>query len=93
MGTPIGLVLLFLMAIAPVLPWRKAGTERLRERLFWLMWCGVGALAFAVLVGATGFAPLLAFTGRPAGGAAVRQLYLATCRQGYRTCWAAPTAG
>src|SRR5687768_1676103 len=31
---PIGIVLLFLMSIAPVLPWRKASTELLRERLF-----------------------------------------------------------
>ncbi|MCB0979224.1 MAG: heme lyase CcmF/NrfE family subunit [Acidimicrobiaceae bacterium] len=85
MGTPIGLVLLFLMAIAPVLPWRKAGTELLRDRLFWPAWSGAGALALAVLVGATGFAPLLAFTMAGfAGGAAVRQLFLATRRQGYR---------
>ena len=31
---PIGIVLLFLMAVAPVLPWRKASGELLRERLF-----------------------------------------------------------
>src|SRR5690606_1042279 len=35
LSMPIGLMLLFLMAIAPVLPWRKASTELLRERLFW----------------------------------------------------------
>ena len=40
MSQPIGLVLLFLMAVAPVLPWRKASGELLRDRLFWPAWCG-----------------------------------------------------
>ena len=40
LSTPIGMALLFLMAVAPVLPWRKASTELLRERLFWPAWCG-----------------------------------------------------
>ena len=31
LSTPIGLTLLFLMGVAPVLPWRKASTELLRE--------------------------------------------------------------
>lgn len=85
MSTPLGLMLLFLMGIAPVLPWRKASTELLRDRLFWPAWAGVGALAFAVLVGATGWAPLLAFgLAGFAGGAAIRQLVLATRRQGWR---------
>ena len=35
MITPIALTLLFLMAVAPVLPWRKASGELLRQRLFW----------------------------------------------------------
>ena len=35
LSTPIGLALLFLMAVAPVLPWRKASLELLRDRLFW----------------------------------------------------------
>ena len=37
---PIGLTLLFLMAVAPVLPWRKASTELLSQRLFWPAWAG-----------------------------------------------------
>lgn len=83
--TPIGLVLLFLMGVAPVLPWRKASTELLRERLFWPAWMGAGALVFAVVVGADGWAPLLAFgLAGFAGGAALRQLVLATRRQGWR---------
>ena len=48
LSMPIGLTLLFLMAVAPVLPWRKASTELLRDRLFWPAWCGVGALGVAV---------------------------------------------
>ena len=85
MAQPIGLVLLFLMAVAPALPWRKASGELLRDRLFWPAWCGAGALGFSVLVGATGYMPLLAFTMAGfAAGAALRQLVLATRRQGYR---------
>ena len=85
MSQPIGLVLLFLMAVAPALPWRKASGELLRQRLFWPAWCGAGALIFSVAVGATGFTPLLAFTMAGfASGAALRQLVLATRRQGYR---------
>ena len=34
-------------AVAPVLPWRKASTELLRERLFVPAWCGALALAVA----------------------------------------------
>jgi len=85
MTQPIGLVLLFLMAVAPALPWRKASGELLRDRLFWPAWGGAGALGFSVLVGATGFTPLLAFAlAGFAAGAALRQLVLATRRQGYR---------
>ena len=85
MSMPIGFVLLFLMAIAPVLPWRKASLETLGTRLLWPAWVGVGTLAVAVAVGARGFAPLLAFLlAGFAGGAAVRQLVLATRRQGVR---------
>lgn len=85
MSRPIGLVLLFLMAIAPALPWRKASGELLRDRLFWPAWCGVGTLALAVVLGGDGFAPLLAFgLAGFASGAAIRQLILATRRQGWR---------
>jgi cytochrome c-type biogenesis protein CcmF len=82
---PIGIAMLTLMAIAPVLPWRKASGELLSKRLFWPAWCGIGALAFSVFVGATGFAPLLAFgLGGFATGSALRQVVLATRRQGWR---------
>lgn len=85
LAAPLGLVMLFLMGVAPVLPWRKASGELLRERLFWPAWCGAGALALAVLTGATGWRPLLAFgLAGFAAGAAGRQLVLATRRQGWR---------
>ena len=85
MTMPLGLLLLFLMAIAPVLPWRKASGELLSQRLLWPAWAGAGALVVAVVAGARGVAPLVAFgLGGFAGGAAVRQVVLATRRQGWR---------
>ncbi|HEV8296307.1 MAG TPA: heme lyase CcmF/NrfE family subunit [Acidimicrobiales bacterium] len=85
MTMPIGLLLLFLMSIAPVLPWRKASAELLSQRLFWPACAGLAAIAIAVVVGARGFAPVLAFgLGGFAGGAALRQIVLASRRQGWR---------
>ncbi len=85
LSQPIGLVLLFLMCVAPVLPWRKASGELLSQRLFWPAWIGTGTLVLAVVLGATGLAALLTFgLGGFAGGAALRQLVLATRRQGWR---------
>ena len=84
MTMPIGFVLLFLMAVAPVLPWRKASAGVLSDRLIRPAWSGVGAIVLSVLAGARGWAPLLAFgLGGFAGGAALRQLVLATRRQGW----------
>ncbi len=85
MTMPIGLLLLFLMAIAPVLPWRKASEELLRVRLFWPAVAGVVAVLVTVVTGSRGLAPVLAFgLGGFAGGAAFRQIVLATRRQGWR---------
>jgi cytochrome c-type biogenesis protein CcmF len=71
------------MAVAPVLPWRKASGELLRTRLQWPAWAGTLAVVVSVLLGARGLAPLVAFgLGGFAAGAAVRQLVLATRRQG-----------
>jgi cytochrome c-type biogenesis protein CcmF len=85
MTTPIGLVLLFLMGVAPVLPWRAATAGTLATRLWWPAWIGAGTLAVSLALGARGVAPLLAFgLGGFAAGAALRQLILATRRQGWR---------
>ncbi len=78
MTMPLGMVLLFLMAVAPVLPWRKASGELLRTRLQWPAWAGTGAVVVAVVSGARGLAPLAAFgLGAFAAAAALRQVVLA----------------
>lgn len=85
LAVPVGITLLFLMSIAPVLPWRKASGELLSQRLFWPAWGGIGALVLSLALGATGIEPLLTFMlGGFSGGAALRQLVLATRRQGWR---------
>lgn len=85
MAGPIGLALLFLMAVAPALPWRKASTETLSQRLLWPAWFGVGAVVACVAAGTRGLIPLVAFgMGAFAGAAALRQVILATRRNGWR---------
>ncbi len=85
LGRPIAFVMLFLMASAPVLPWRKASTELLSQRLFWPATAGVGSMLVAIVLGARGLYPVLTFgLGGFAAGAALRQLVLATRRQGLR---------
>jgi cytochrome c-type biogenesis protein CcmF len=85
MTSPLALALLFLMAVAPVLPWRKATGHLLAERLFWPAWFGVGTVAVALALGASGAWNLLAFgLAGFAAGSALRQLGLATRRQGWR---------
>lgn len=85
MTMPLGLALLLLMAVAPVLPWRKASGELLVRRLEWPAWGGVGTLVVAVVAGARGLVPLIAFgLAGFAAAAAIRQLVLATRRQGWR---------
>ena len=83
LSMPIVVCLLFLMAVAPVLPWRKASAELLRHRLFWPLSAAVVTLVVCVAVGLRGLNPLLAFgLGAFAGASALRQLVLATRRQG-----------
>ena len=85
MTMPIGFALLTLMAVAPVLPWRKATGELLRERLWWPAIVGVATVVIAALLGSTSPTAMLAFgLGGFAAGSAVRQLALATRRQGLR---------
>ena len=86
LSMPIGITLLFLMAIAPVLPWRKASTELLRDRLFWPAWCGAGALAVSVLRRCRRAGAAAGASSSAASPAArpMRQLVLAARRQGWR---------
>ena len=74
------------MAVAPVLPWRKASTELLRERLFWpAVARRLPRSRSPFAVGASGWAPLVAFgLAGFAAGSALRQVVLATRRQGWR---------
>ena len=85
MSTPIGLALLFLMAVAPALPWRETNAETLGTRLYWPAWVGAGSLVLAVVLGADTWASIAAFgLGGFAGGAALRHLVLAVRRRGLR---------
>jgi cytochrome c-type biogenesis protein CcmF len=85
MTMPLVVALLFLMAVAPVLPWRKASAELLRHRLQWPAALAVATVVVSVLLGVRGLNPLVVFgLGAFAAGSAGRQLVLATRRQGVR---------
>jgi len=85
MTMPIGFLLLFMMAVAPALPWGRAGTEVLAKRLQWPASAGVAAMVVAVALGGRGWVTVLAvgLAGFACGGA-VRQLALAVRSQGLR---------
>ncbi|MDQ4131672.1 MAG: cytochrome c biogenesis protein CcsA [Actinomycetota bacterium] len=90
MAAPIGFTLLFLMAVAPALPWRKASGELLHHRLLWPAWVGTLAVVACVVAGLRGLAPLLAFgLGAFAAASAVRQLLISVraSRQGGLPRW------
>jgi cytochrome c-type biogenesis protein CcmF len=77
MGTPIGLALLFLMAVAPALPWRATSGEVLRSRMIVPAWIGGLTMLATVLVGARGLAEVIAYgLGAFAVAGIVRQFYL-----------------
>jgi cytochrome c-type biogenesis protein CcmF len=61
LGVPIGIALLFLMAVGPLLPWRAASGELLRKRLLIPAWAGGITLVVALLLGARGVAQVLTF--------------------------------
>lgn len=93
MTMPIAVCLLFLMALAPVLPWRRASSGLLRTRLFWPAALAVAVLVACVAGGVRGLNPLLAFTlGTFAGGVALRQLALEVRRHSWRGLFG-PTGG
>jgi cytochrome c-type biogenesis protein CcmF len=77
MTVPIGLALVFLMAIGPALPWRKATLGTLRARLVLPAWVGALVVVACVAGGVRGIAPLAAFgLGGFAAAANVRQLVM-----------------
>jgi len=61
LGVPIGIALLFLMSVGPVLPWRAASGELLRNRLLVPAWAGAITLVVALAAGAHGVANVGAF--------------------------------
>ena len=61
LGVPIGIALLFLMAIGPVLPWRAASAQVLRDRLLIPAWVGAITFVVALIAGAHGIANVVAF--------------------------------
>jgi cytochrome c-type biogenesis protein CcmF len=85
MTMPIVLCLLFLMAVAPVLPWQRASGELLRQRLLWPAICASCTLVACAVAGLRGFWPLVVFAlAAFAGGSAVRQLAALVRRGGAR---------
>ncbi|MDQ1383274.1 MAG: cytochrome c-type biosis protein CcmF [Actinomycetota bacterium] len=61
LGVPIGIALLFLMSVGPVLPWRAASSQVLRDRLLIPAWAGAVTLVVALVAGAHGIANVGAF--------------------------------
>jgi len=61
MTTPLGIALLFLMAVAPALPWRAASREVLRDRLLIPAWVGAVTMVVAIILGAHGITDVVAF--------------------------------
>ncbi|MCJ7671013.1 MAG: heme lyase CcmF/NrfE family subunit, partial [Acidimicrobiia bacterium] len=77
MTTPIGIALLFLMAVAPALPWRTTSGEVLRRRLVVPAWIGGLTMVAAFALGARGVTDLLVFgLAAFALAAIVRQFYI-----------------
>ncbi len=76
-AVPAGLMLLFLMAVAPVLSWRKMSGQVLWQRLAIPVWIGVGTVVLCVAFGLRGFATLIGFgLGAMAAATAGRALVL-----------------
>ncbi|HTZ09923.1 MAG TPA: heme lyase CcmF/NrfE family subunit [Acidimicrobiales bacterium] len=77
MTIPIGIGLLFFMAVGPALPWRKTTVGTLRDRLLVPAWAGGLVVVGCVAGGVRGLAPLAAFgLGAFAAAANLRQLAL-----------------
>ena len=83
--TPLGLLLLFLMAVSPMLPWGNTSRTELNSRLQLSAWVGTATIVIAVLAGVRGWAVLLAFgLAAAAMATAVRRLWAACSKRGAR---------
>ena len=61
MAAPLGIAILFLMSVAPLLPWRGGSGEVLSRRLLAPAWVGGATVAIAALAGVRGVAQVLTF--------------------------------
>jgi len=61
MTTPLGLALLFLMAVAPALPWRAASGDVVQRRLLIPAWVGGLTMLAAIALGAHGITDTVTF--------------------------------
>jgi cytochrome c-type biogenesis protein CcmF len=86
---PFGLSLLFLMAVAPALSWRKINGAVLWHRLSIPAWTGVLTVVLCVIFGRRGFAPLVGVgLGAFAAATAVRALVLSVrATRGHHVGW------
>jgi cytochrome c-type biogenesis protein CcmF len=76
-AVPVGLALLFLMAVAPALSWRKISATVLWQRLAIPVWVGVLTVVLCVAFGLRGFGALVGFgLGAFAAATATRSLVL-----------------
>lgn len=83
MTMPVVVCLLFLMAVAPVLPWRQTTPGLLRTRLWLAAATAVSVMVLCVAFGVRGLNPLLAFGfGSFAAATALRQLFVEIRRKG-----------
>jgi cytochrome c-type biogenesis protein CcmF len=85
MTTPIALTLLFLMAVAPALPWRKASASVLAHRLRWPAAAGAATVVATSVAGLRDAPAVAAFgLGAVVAASSLRQLVLSARRQGWR---------
>jgi cytochrome c-type biogenesis protein CcmF len=83
MARPAGMVLLFLMAVAPMLPWRGASSATVRDRLFWPAAFSALVMAVCVVFGLRGIWMIAGFgLGALVAGSSVRQIALSVRRFG-----------
>lgn len=82
---PIGLALLFLMGLAPMLTWRSTSVDVMRERTVVPAAIGVLTMVVGVALGGTGLWEVVGIgLGGFTIGGALRHLFLAIRRQGWR---------
>jgi cytochrome c-type biogenesis protein CcmF len=93
MVLPIALCLLFLMAVAPLLPWRTAGGDVLRQRLLGPAVVGALTMVVAVALGGDGVGTLLVLgLGAFALSGIARQLWVAARARARADAVGAPRA-